>query len=171
MVNKIIKYVLIALCTAMMAYEFYEGHIGNGIMFILIIAVIVLLLFKHEVNLIAFFQIRRQKFESAEKILGWVKHPEQMPKKQEAYYYFLTGLCASQGKNMSKSEKYFKRALNAGLNMDHDIAMANLNLAGIAMARRRKREAMTYLTQVKKHDPQKLLADQVKMLKSNMGRI
>jgi hypothetical protein len=171
MLNRIIKFVLIAGLTGLTAYSFYDGEIGNGIMYILLAGLVVLTLFKHEINLLAFFQIRRNKIESARKILAWVKHPEQMGKKQQAYYYFLNGLVESHGKNISTSEKYFKKALNTGLNMDHDIAMANLNLAGIAMTRRRKREALNYIAQVKKHDKAKLLNDQVKMLKSQMGRI
>jgi tetratricopeptide (TPR) repeat protein len=171
MVNKIIKIVLGVLVLAWAVYEFSEVHIGNGILAILILGIIVLLWFKHEVNLLAFLQIRRQKFESAKKILSWVKKPEQMNRSQEAYYYFLNGLVESQGKNIGGSEKFFKKALNTGLNMDHDKAMAHLNLAGVAMARRRKREAMNYLTQVKKYDKAKLLSDQVKMLKSQMGKI
>ncbi len=171
MLNRIIKFLLIALVSAAMVYEFYEVNIGNGIMYLLLDAVVVLLLFKHEVNLLAFLQIRRNKFESAKKILAWVKKPEQMPKKQQAYYYFLNGLVESQSNAMTKSEKHFKKALNTGLNMNHDIAMANLNLAGIAMAKRRKREALNYIAQAKKHDKAKLLNDQIKMLKSQMGRI
>ncbi|MBD78865.1 MAG: hypothetical protein CL840_08085 [Crocinitomicaceae bacterium] len=171
MINKVIKIVLALLLLAWDVYEWSEGNIGNGIMVILLIGLVVLFWFKHEINLLAFLQIRRSKFESAKKILSWVKHPNQMNKSQQAYYYFLNGLVESQGKNITGSEKYFKRALNIGLNMDHDIAMANLNLASVAMARRRKREAMNYLTQVKKHDKAKLLNDQVKMLKGQMGRI
>ncbi len=171
MLNRIIKFVLIAIVSATMVYEFYDGNIGNGIMYLLIDGIIVLLLFKHEVNLLAFFQIRRSKFDSAKKILAWVKKPEQMPKKQQAYYYFLNGLVESQSNAMTKSEKHFKKALNTGLNMSHDIAMANLNLAGIAMAKRRKREALNYIAQAKRHDKAKLLTDQIKMLKGQMGRI
>lgn len=171
MINKIIKYVLIALLTTLMVLEFMDVHIGNGIALLLLISLIVLLLFKHEVNLLAFLQIRRSKFDSARKILGFVKKPEQMQKKQEAYYYFLNGLVESQSQNIGASEKFFKKALNTGLNMDHDKAMAYLNLAGVAMTRRRKREALTYLSQVKKFDKAKLLNDQVRMLKGQMGRI
>lgn len=154
-----------------MVLEFMDVHIGNGIALLLLISLIVLLLFKHEVNLLAFLQIRRSKFDSARKILGFVKKPEQMQKKQEAYYYFLNGLVESQSQNIGASEKFFKKALNTGLNMDHDKAMAYLNLAGVAMTRRRKREALTYLSQVKKFDKAKLLNDQVRMLKGQMGRI
>lgn len=171
MLNRIIKFVLIAVISGVMVFEFSKGNIGNGIMYILLDGLIVLLLFKHEINLIAFLQIRRNKFDSARKVLSWVNKPEQMPKKQRAYYYYLNGLVESQSNAMTKSEKHFKKALNTGLNMNHDIAMANLNLAGIAMAKRRKREALNYIAQAKKYDKAKLLNDQIKMLKSQMGRI
>jgi hypothetical protein len=55
--------------------------------------------------------------------------------------------------------------------MKHDQAMAKLNLAGIAVARRRKREAQILLTEVKKLDEKKMLADQIKMIKEQMKRI
>jgi hypothetical protein len=171
MLNRIIKFILIAIVSAAMVYEFFQVNIGNGIMYLLLGGIIVLLLFKHEINLLAFLQIRRNKFDSTRKILAWVKKPEQMPKKQQAYYYFLNGLVESQSNAMTKSEKHFKKALNTGLSMNHDIAMANLNLAGIAMARRRKREALNYMAQAKKYDKAKLLSDQIKMLKGQMGRI
>ena len=171
MINRVIKIVLVLLLLALDVYEWYAGNIGNGILIIPLIGLVVLFWFKHEVNLLAFLQIRRNKFESAKKILSWVNKPEELNKSQEAYYYFLNGLIESQGKNMSGSDKYFRKALKAGLNMGHDIAMANLNLASVAMARRRKREAMNYLTQVKKHDKSKLLNEQVRMLKEQMGKI
>ena len=102
---------------ALDVYEWYAGNIGNGILIIPLIGLVVLFWFKHEVNLLAFLQIRRNKFESAKKILSWVKKPEELNKSQEAYYYFLNGLIESQGKNMSGSDKYFRKALKAGLNL------------------------------------------------------
>ena len=171
MLNRVIKIILFVLTLAWAGYEFYEVHIGNGIAILLLSGLIVLLYFKHEVNLLAFIQVRRNKFESAGKILDWVKNPESMTEKQRAYYYFLSGLISSQKQQLSTSEKFFKKALNNNLRMKQDRAMAHLNLAGISMSKRRKREAMNHLTQVKKLDTRKVLADQVKMLKSQMGRI
>jgi hypothetical protein len=43
--------------------------------------------------------------------------------------------------NINQSEKYFKKAIELGLSMDMDLAVAKLNLAGVAMSRRRKLEA------------------------------
>ena len=43
--------------------------------------------------------------------------------------------------NINQAEKYFKKAIELGLSMDMDLAVAKLNLAGVAMTRRRKLEA------------------------------
>lgn len=171
MVNKIIKYVLILATLAWIIYQFSLGNIGNGILFIFILGLFVLSLFKHELIMWAFVQLRRGKFDKAEKTLAKIKHPEQLTKSQHAYYYYLTGLIHSQRQSISKSEKFFKRALSIGLRMKTDQAMAKLNLAGIAVMKRKKREATNLLAEVKKLDKNKMLADQVKMIKEQMKRI
>ena len=66
------------------------------------------------------------------------------------------------------SEKYFKKAISLGMTMEHNVALAKLSLAGIAMAKRNKREATLYLQEAKKADKNKLLADQIKMMKDQM---
>jgi aspartokinase-like uncharacterized kinase len=70
-----------------------------------------------------------------------------------------------------QSEKYFKKSLSLGLHMDHNIALAKLSLAGIAMAKRNKREAQMYLTEAKKADKNKLLPDQIKQMKDQFGML
>jgi len=49
------------------------------------------------------------------------------------------------------------------------VALAKLSLAGIAMGKRNKREATMYLAEAKKADKNKLLADQIKQMKDQMG--
>ena len=73
--------------------------------------------------------------------------------------------------NINQAEKYFKKALSLGLNMKHDIAMAKLQLAGIALSKRRKREATILITEAKKLDTQNMLAEQIKMLKQQLKKI
>ncbi len=55
--------------------------------------------------------------------------------------------------------------------MDHDKAMAKLQLAGIALTKRRKREATTLIAEAKKLDKHGMLADQIKMVKQQMKKI
>jgi len=73
--------------------------------------------------------------------------------------------------NMNQAEKFFKKAVSLGLSMDADLAMAKLNLAGIAMTKRRKREAQTLLTEAKKLDKHNMLGEQIQMMKQQMKKI
>jgi tetratricopeptide (TPR) repeat protein len=171
MVNKIIKYALITLTIAWSVYQFYLGNIGSGIWLVLLAGLFVLSLFRHELIMLAFIQLRRGKFDKAEKTLAKIKHPEHLRKAQQAYYYYLIGLIHSQTQSATKAEKYFKRAISLGLRMKTDEAMAKLNLAGIAVMKRKKREAINLLNDVKKLDKNKLLEDQVKMIQGQMKRI
>jgi hypothetical protein len=171
MINKIIKYVLIVLALAWSIYQFTIGNIGNGILFILLAGLVVLFLFRHELILLAFLHVRRGKFDKAEKTLAKIKQPDQLMNSQEAYYYYLMGMIEAQSRGATKSERYFRKALSLGLRMKTDQAVAKLNLAGIAVMKRKKREAINLLAEVKKLDTRNLLDDQVKMIKSQMKRI
>lgn len=168
MFNKIIKLIIAAGIIAFAVYQFTEGYIGNGIMLILLSLIFVFLYFKNEFILLAFLRLRKQDFEGAKKWLNKIKNPEgALVKKQQGYYNYLHGIMVSQS-NMNESERYFKKAIALGLSMDHDLAMAKLNLAGIAFSKRRKQEAQKLLTEATKLDKQGMLADQIKMMKQNM---
>ena len=121
--------------------------------------------------LMAFLRMRKQDFEGTKKWLSRIKDPEKaLITKQQGYYNYLHGIMASQT-NLTQAEKYFKKALKLGLSMDHDLAMAKLSLAGIAMQKRRKREATTLLKEAKKLDKQNMLADQIKIMQQQMKKI
>ncbi|TXC82156.1 tetratricopeptide repeat protein [Luteibaculum oceani] len=169
--NKEIKLVISIALTVWAVAQFAEGNIGYGILLVLAAAIVILLIFRNERILMAFYHLRKNDMDKAAQSIEKIKHPEKLVKSQEAYYYFLQGLLHSQSKGIGKAEKYFVKALNTGLRMKHDQAMAKLNLAGIYAAKRRKREALNYLNQAKKLDEKKLLSDQIKMLQSQMGRI
>ncbi len=171
MFNKNIKLVLSVLITIWAIYEFSQGNIGNGIFILLLASIFVLFYFKNEFILLAFLQLRKQNFEGAKKWLSYIKKPESaLIKKQEGYYNYLHGIMLSQT-NITQAEKYLKKALKLGLSMDHDLAMAKLQLAGIAMTKRRKREATTLMNEAKKLDKHGMLKEQIQMLKQQMKRI
>ena len=170
MYNKIIKLIIAAGIIAYAVYQFTEGYIGNGIMFILLSLIFVFLYFKNEFILLAFLRLRKQDFEGAKKWLNKIKNPESaLVKKQQGYYNYLHGIMVSQS-NMNEAEKYFKKAISLGLSMDHDLAMAKLNLSGIAFSKRRKQEAQKLLSEANKLDKQGMLTDQIKEMKQNMKR-
>lgn len=147
------------------------GLWGWGILVILIGALVLLTFFFNENMLVAQYFLRKEKPEEAEKwLLKITDYEKQLFKAQHGYYNLLIGLIESR-KAPLKSEKYFKKALQLGMTMSHNIALAKLSLAGISMAKRNKREAQQYLSEAAKEDKNKLLADQIKMMKGQMAQM
>ncbi|WP_010518950.1 hypothetical protein [Croceivirga radicis] len=171
MFNKNIKLVLAALVIAYAVYQFIEGNIGNGIALLLLSSMFIFLYFRNEIILMSFLKMRKQDLEGTEKWLSKIKNPEAtLVTKQQGYYNYLHGIIYSQ-RNLTQAEKYFKKALKLGLNMDYDVAMAKLSLAGIAMQKRRKREATTLLQEAKRLDKNNMLTEQIKMMQQQMKKI
>ena len=134
MFNKNIKLVIAVAIIAFAIYQFTEGEIGNGIMYILLSLIFIFLYFKNEMILLAFLKLRKQDFPGAKKWLDKIKNPEgALVQKQQGYFNYLHGIMLSQT-NINQSEKFFKKAIELGLSMDMDLAVAKLNLAGIAKA-------------------------------------
>ena len=103
--------------------------------------------------------------------MSYIKNPETaLVKKQQGYFNYLHGLMVSQT-NLNEAEKYFKKAISLGLSMDQDLALAKLQLAGIALTRRRKMEATNLLNEAKKLDKHNMLKDQIKMMKEQMKKM
>ena len=75
MYNKIIKLIIAVGIFAYAVYQFYEGYIGNGIMFTLLALIFVFLYFKNEFILLAFLRLRKQDMVGADKWLSKIKNP------------------------------------------------------------------------------------------------
>ncbi len=171
MYNKNFKLVIAALIVGAAIWQMIEGYIGNGIMLILLSLIFVFLYFKNEFILLAFLRLRKQDFAGAKKWLDRIKNPETaLTTKQQGYYNYLLGIMLSQT-NITQAEKYLKKAVKLGLSMNQDLAVAKLNLAGIAMTKRRKREAQNLLTEAKKLDKHGMLKEQITMMKQQMKKI
>ena len=164
-IRLIIGFAFIGSAVALMFTSFW----GWSILLILLGILVVVTFFYNEHMLIAQWHLRKDNMPKAELSLARIKsYEKELNRVQYGYYNLLIGLIESRKAPM-KSEKYFKQALSYGLHMDHNVALAKLSLAGIAMAKRNKREAQMYLTEAKKADKNKLLADQIKQMKDQMG--
>lgn len=171
MFHKNIKLVFAALLVILSIWQFTESNIGNGIFLLLLTFFPIFLYFKNEFILLSFLKLRKQDFEGAKKWLDKIKNPEgALVKKQQGYYNYLHGLMVSQT-NLNQAEKFFKKAIELGLSMDMDLAVAKINLAGIAMSRRRKIEATNLLNEAKKLDKQNMLKEQITMMKQQLKKI
>jgi len=171
MFHRNIKLVLAALIIALGIWQITERNIGNGIFLIILSAIPIFLYFKNEFILLAFLKLRKQDFAGATKWLSYIKNPDTaLVQKQQGYYNYLHGIMLSQT-NLMQAEKYFKKAIQLGLSMDMDLAVAKLNLAGVAMSRRRKLEATNLLMEAKKLDKHNMLKDQITLMKDQMKKI
>ena len=171
MFPKIIKLLLAIASLGYAVHQFYENYIGNGIFLSLLSAVFVLLYFKNEIIFLAFLRLRKQDFNGTEKWLSKIKNPSRsLVQKQQGYFYYLQGIIQSQN-NLTIAEKYFKKAIQLGLSMNHDLAMAKMSLAGILMQKRRKREATILLSEAKKLDKHNMLTEQMRMMQQQMKKI
>jgi tetratricopeptide (TPR) repeat protein len=147
------------------------GPWGWGILGIILALLVFVTFFFNEKMLLAQYYLRKENMEKAEAWLNKIANYErELISMQHGYYQLLLGLIESR-KAPLQSEKYFKRALSLGMSMEHNVALAKLSLAGIAMAKRNKREATMYLQEAKKADKNKLLAEQIKMMQAQMGQL
>ena len=171
MFSKIIRLGLTASIFTWSIYQFADGEIGNGIALLFPMGLVLFTYFRNERILLSLWHMRKNDVAKAEKALAGIRNPEKsLIKGQLAYYYLLMGMIESQRK-VGKAETLLKRALNTGLRLDQDKALAKLNLAGIALTKRRKKEAQILLTEVKKLDKNGALAEQTKYIKQQMKRI
>ncbi|MFA7445073.1 MAG: DUF2892 domain-containing protein [Flavobacteriaceae bacterium] len=171
MLHKNIKLALIGLLIATAVWQFTDREIGNGIFLILLSLLVLLFYFKNEFILLAFLRLRKQDFEGAKKWLSKIKNPEAaLVRKQQGYYNYLSGLMVSQT-NLNQAEKHFRKAIELGLSMKADLALAKLNLAGIAMTKRRKMEATQLLNEAKKLDKHNMLKEQIAQMKEHLKRL
>jgi tetratricopeptide (TPR) repeat protein len=171
MFHRNIKLIFAALLVFTSIWQFSESNIGNGIFLLFLTLIPIFLYYKNEFILLAFLKLRKQDFEGAKNWLAKIKNPETaLVRKQQGYYNYLHGIMLSQT-NLLQAEKYFKKAIEFGLTMDMDLAVAKLNLAGVALSRRRKLEATNLMNEAKKLDKQGMLKDQIKMMKDQMKKI
>jgi hypothetical protein len=166
-IRLIISCVIFAGAVALCAF----GSWWWGILVLFIGGLVLLSFFFNENMLVAQWFLRKERTDKAEEwLLKITDYEKQLYKGQYGYYNLLIGLVESR-KAPLKSEKYFKKSLSLGLKMSHNIALAKLSLAGIAMAKRNKREAQMYLQEAAKDDKNKLLTDQIKMMKGQMAQM
>lgn len=171
MFYKFIRLIIASVLVIGSVFLYVYGWIFTGVMVDLLASIFVLLHFKNEKNLVAFYFVRKNNLQGATVALNSVKHPERMIKSQEAYYYYLNGLVVSQQRNLPKAEKLFKKALSTGLRMKNDQAVAKLNLAAIALSQRNKKVAIAHLESAKKLDKQKMLTAQIREIEMMMKKI
>ena len=168
--TRIIKAVVALASLAYSVYLFAGVYIFSGIMMTLLTAVLVLIFLRSIRMMMVFLAVRKQNMVNARKWLSRI-NPNHLWKNQRGYFYFLQATANAETQSMAQSEKDFRAALSHGLRFDHDKAMVYLNLAVLMANKRRKREAVNYLSEAKKHDTKSMMRDQIKQVKDMVNKI
>ena len=167
--NKNIKLVFAALLIGLGIYMmFFTRSLGWGIVVFLLAAFPIFLYFKNEFILLTFWQFRKQNMPKAAEWLSKIRnYQSQLHKSQFGYFHYLQGLTLAQ-EHPAKVEPLMKKALEYGLNMKQDRAMATLNLAATAISKGRRQEGAKLLEEAKKLDSAGMMTDQIKMMKEQL---
>ena len=171
--TRIIKGIIAAAILSWSIYSFTQGNIVSGIMLLLLAGLAGFLVTRSLRLIMAFISLRRNKMESC---LTWINrvNPDKLFPKSRGYFYYLQGLTLVQGGgqgSLTKAEGMFKKSLSNGLRLDLDKATAKLQLAVIAISKRKKREATNLLAEVKKLDKRDMMSTQIKQVKEGLKRI
>jgi hypothetical protein len=116
----------------------------------------------------SFWFLRKQNNRKAAQWLHKIVHFQtQLHKSQYGYFHYLQGLVLAQ-ENPKKVEFFMKKALEYGLNMKQDRAMAKLNLAATAIGAGRRQEGQKLLEEARKLDSAGIMTEQIKMMKDQL---
>ena len=113
------------------------------------------------------FLRKQDMLQAGQQIDKITDYEKQLHRSQYGYYHYMKGLSIAQDQP-NKVEPYMKKALEYGLNMAQDRAMATLNLAAVAISKGRKQEGQKLLDEAKRLDSGGLMADQIKMLREQL---
>lgn len=171
MISFIIKSVLAVLSVFFTVYFFATGYWGWGISFVLVSALVIVTFFRNEQIILALNQMRIGNHEKAYTILKRITHPQLLIKRQQAYYYYLTGMLGAKEMGLNKSEQFLRKALSIGLKTNQDKAVAHMHIGGICLQTGRKREAISMFDEAKRLDKDGMLSDQLKMLKKQASQV
>lgn len=169
--NKYIKLFIAALIIAFGIYLITDRHEALGILVIILSIFPIILFFRNEYMLLAFWKLRKQDIYGARVWMNKITNiKSQLVRKQYGYYHYLMGLTENQ-ENQPKIENYMKKALEYGLSFKQDRALATLNLATACFSRGNKTEGDRLLSEAKKLDTSNMLGDQIKMIKEQTKRM
>src|SRR5690606_11489142 len=136
--NKYIKLVIAILMIAGGIFMITEREYAWGTILIVLSAIPILLFFRNEYILLAFWQMRKQNIEGAKKWMNKITRPEsQLVRKQMGYYNYMMGITEAQS-NVNLAEKYMRKALEYGLSLKHDRAKEKRRVAGAVKAKSRR---------------------------------
>ncbi|RQO31441.1 hypothetical protein DBR32_05625 [Taibaiella sp. KBW10] len=118
---------------------------------------------------LALGKLRRNQLEEAETIINLNTKPERLMKNRRAYFYYIKAYLAREKDDFSTAKNLFELALDEGLRVEQDKAIALLSLADIAVIKGEKEVARSYLQRMKGLKVQPQLMPQIQQMQQYLA--
>jgi tetratricopeptide (TPR) repeat protein len=145
MYSPLVRILIVIGSLALMIYYHQKGSVGSSYLMVVAIALVVWGYFKNGTVYLAWRKLKKQQYDDAERVLRQTKYPHLLKKEQRGYYHFSMGLICMNRADYEPAFENFKAALVFGVRTENNAAIANLNLAAIALERGNEAEAKSYL--------------------------
>lgn len=157
--------VVLVLSSLGMAILFYlrEDYANTGLS-LLAVGLFIYGYFKYGTVYAAFQQLKKGNFDKAEKLISKIRNPKDLSKQQKGYYYFTTGLIASEKNKLDFAKSELNKALEFGLRTKNDTSIVILNLANIEYELRELSLAKEYLDKLKDYELKQLVKTEMDKL-------
>ncbi len=119
---------------------------------------------------VAFAYAKRDKFESASKILDLVGSPEKLSSRKAAYYTLTRALIHTNSNELSNAEADLKKALNGSGLLENDEALAYFKLACINHLQGRDEGALALCHTALRYRTTTSLSNDIKILEEQIRR-
>ena len=167
--NKYIKFVIAGLMIAGGIFLMFNRQIGWGIVLVVLSAFPIFLFYRNEYLWLTIWKMKDQDLSKSAKWLANITdYKSQLHRSQYGYYHYLVGL--THAENPLKSEGFMKTALEYGINMKQDRALAKFNLAIASLSRGNKTEAQKLINEAQKLDSAGMLTEHLKTMKEQMKK-
>ena len=112
----------------------------------------------------------RGDLEKCEAALKKIPSADKLRKEDRAYYYFCEAYLLSTAGKSGAARKSFEQALEAGLRMPTDQAVAHVSLADIYLKNGQKEKALAHLAEAKKLKHNKVVEEAIGKLEKAFDR-
>jgi len=106
----------------------------------------------------------RGDLEKCEAELKKIPAAGKLRKEDQAYYHFCKAYLSSSAGKIEAAQKSFEQALQAGLSLANDRAVAHVSLADICLKKGQKEKALAHLAEAKKLKHNKVVEEAIQKL-------
>ena len=128
-------------CAILMALSFYQDKLYAAIAALSFTLITAYGYIRQGTVYMAFKYIRKNEIQKAEETLKLTKKINWLSKTQRGYYYFVKGFVDTARGRIEEAKSAYEEALNIGLRLSNDTALAYANLASLHNRQKNKVKA------------------------------